>query len=156
MIQRVQSIYLVFASIAISTLFFLPIAVFTDSSADIFHLCFNGIAQFTKNGWLLKEKCLLMDCTIIIALAGSILSIFYFKNRKRQIKICWFLIIFDLLLLLLGFYYEINIVKSHFLISVTSLNWPAVLPIVSIILTYLAIVAIKKDEELVKSMDRIR
>jgi hypothetical protein len=155
MIQRVQSIYLLLATIAISILIFPPIAVFTDPSANIYQLSFAGIAQYSKDIWLIKQRSYLMDFIILVTLITSIIAIFFFRNRKEQIRICWLLIAFNLLVFL-SFYYEINIVKHTLPITVTSLNWQVILPIISIILIYLAISAIKKDEELVRSMDRIR
>ncbi len=155
MIQRVQTVYLTFAAIATIILLFFPIAVFTDSAAHYFQLSFNGISQFVDNIWLVKHRCYLMDCIILLTLATSVISVFYFKNRKEQIKLCRLLIIFNLLILI-SFYYELKIVKFNFHISVTSLNWQAVLPVISTVLSFLAVSAIKKDEKLVKSMDRIR
>jgi hypothetical protein len=155
MIQRVQSIYLALATIVISILLFSPVGIFTDSSANIYNLSFKGFSQFVNYGWLVKYKCYLMDSIILLTLATSVISIFYFKNRKEQIRICWLQIILNLLILL-SFYYEINIAKVHFLLSCSSLYITTILPVIAIILVYLAMKAIKKDENLVRSMDRIR
>ncbi|MDH8701574.1 glucan phosphoethanolaminetransferase (alkaline phosphatase superfamily) [Dysgonomonadaceae bacterium PH5-43] len=105
----------------------------------------------------------------IVVVLLSLITIFSYKNRKLQIKLCGSIIALTIL--------SIILTASVFLLSpgegvpptadlaeqgieaVAHLRWDFVsmfYPVVSLIFTVLAIVAINKDEKLVKSLDRLR
>ncbi len=101
--------------------------------------------------------------TILAAALVVILAValFSYKNRPRQIKLCataFFLNIILLGLLFLG----PDIMASHIEPTLKEANrlvsyrWLCFLPFGSLILTNLASRAIKKDEALVRSADRLR
>jgi amino acid transporter len=99
----------------------------------------------------------------IIIMLFTLFVLFSFKNRKKQIRFAGLN-----LLLLCGFivltFFTFDNVQSYLNHSVnqqgselsTTYGIGMVLPIISIIFNFLAIRAIKKDEELVRSADRIR
>jgi len=72
--------------------------------------------------------------------------IILFKNRKLQMQLCK--VVIALILSLIGF--------SVVFINELDLGIILYIPIVQLILIILALHAIKKDEELVRSVDRIR
>jgi len=83
------------------------------------------------------------------------ITIFLFKNRILQMRIC----IFNMLLLigsifLILYYYKkaINKIQLDFL----QYKFPAIFPLIVFILIYLAFRAIRKDEILVQSANRLR
>jgi protein-S-isoprenylcysteine O-methyltransferase Ste14 len=87
---------------------------------------------------------------IIMALHG--VAILNYKNRIRQIRIIVFTILLMLGLFGMFFfftYYSFSEAQISFKISI-------LFPVVAIILDYLAIRAIGKDEALIRSIDRIR
>lgn len=89
-------------------------------------------------------------CGIVSALA--FVAILQFKNRKRQQQLCNTSII--LTLCWIGFF-----CYTHFFAEgqgVSTLPFAAVLPVVSIVCLFLAKAGIKHDEDLIRSMDRIR
>jgi len=86
--------------------------------------------------------------------ALSILSIFMFKNRKLQFVLGRLNIILNFILLGLFVYRSLSISGETSDVSEKGIG--ILLPIFSIVFLVLANKAIKKDEDLVKSVDRLR
>ncbi|AXG74777.1 DUF4293 family protein [Flavobacterium arcticum] len=140
MLQRIQTIYLLIAFIATGVLPF----VFPLWSNE------NGIEYYFVNN------------LAFIALFGgsttlSLLSIISFKKRKNQFVMGRLNIILNLILLGLFIYRLLNLsgeTDPEKVVSEKGIGM--ILPIVSIVFISLANKAIKKDEDLVKSVDRLR
>lgn len=144
MIQRIQTVYLLLSVTATVALFFFP--VWTNSTVTeqvsigsvgagthIFLMLFGGITTLIQ-----------------------VITIFLFNQRKRQITFCRISILLNVLFLVLAFVL-INQEKSNSSgFSIQDLRVGAVLPVLSVILLSLAIRNIRKDEALVRSMDRLR
>ncbi len=90
--------------------------------------------------------------TVILILFG-VLSIFSFKNRKRQILLNNISIIINALLIGLLAYWLLNLSGG---ISIPEKGIEPVFPFLSIVCLLLANMFIRKDERLVKSVDRLR
>jgi len=115
MIQRIQSLWLFLAAVALIAVLFLP----------------SGLASL-----------------------ASILAILHFKKRDRQLRWAWSAFLFKTILALgmisMFLYFK-------FVLDSLVEYGPAVLmPFLGLVLDYLAIKGIKKDDALVKSLDRIR
>ena len=129
MIQRIQSIWLFIAILG---------AVFLYITSTDFDIEF-------------KEPIMLISCGILVILGG--LSLFGYKNRKRQIFLNRLSIIFNALLLGL---------LSYWLLKLSGgINFPKkgiepIFPVISIIALQIANRYIRKDERIVKSVDRLR
>ena len=100
-----------------------------------------------------------MQDLIFVSLFGlsttlSLLSIFLFKKRQNQFVLGRLNIILNLILLGLFVYRSLNL--SGETVSVSEKGIGMFLPIVAIVFLVLANKAIKKDEDLVKSVDRLR
>ncbi len=116
---------------------------------DELHI-FNAFGIFKGEELLFSGLPILIFIGIITAL--HLVAIFLFKKRILQIRILAFTIVLLLGLFGLFFYFtyaSFDEVKVAFNVSVA-------LPIVAVILDYLAIRAIGKDEALVRSLNRIR
>jgi hypothetical protein len=137
MIQRIQTIYLLLAFVVTGILpFFIPLWTMTDGSAYFF-----------------------MQNQVYVVVLGlsttlSLLSIVSYKKRQNQFVIDRLNIILNLILLGLFVYRSLNL--SGETITVSEKGIGMFLPIVAIVLLVLANKAIKKDEDLVKSVDRLR
>jgi len=83
----------------------------------------------------------------------SLLSILFYKKRQHQFVINRLNIILNLILLGLFVYRSLNL-SGEALVSEKGIGM--FLPIISIVFLVLANKAIKKDEDLVKSVDRLR
>ena len=139
MLQRIQIIYLIFAAIV------------------------TGIMPFLFPLWTQQEGGKMVDFYFMmelsyVALFGlsttlSIISIISFKKRQNQFVMGRLNIILNLFLLGL-FTYRLLMVSGE--TSVSEKGIGMFLPIVAIVFLVLANKAIKKDEDLVKSVDRLR
>lgn len=90
--------------------------------------------------------------TLILTIASvgiSTVTIFMFKDRKLQMKLCLLGLLLSLVTLVL---YILNAKK---LVTVTPALW-AILPVAVIAGYYMAWRNIRKDEKLVKSLDKLR
>ncbi|HAQ20874.1 MAG TPA: DUF4293 domain-containing protein [Prolixibacteraceae bacterium] len=147
MIQRIQTVYLLISALLIGFLFLLPFAeIAQDGMIYLFN--YKGIVldgTVKENGFSIAVL-----IGIILALHG--VAIQSFKNRIRQMRIIVFSILLMLGLFGLFFFftsYTFSDAKISYKISM-------VFPLIAIILDYLAIRAIGKDEALIRSIDRIR
>jgi len=145
MIQRVQSIFLFLASLFFGGQFLVP---FANSTKSI-------------SGFLTDLKYDIFDNPILLVITGlgaviCLASIFLFKNRSLQMKLSYIGIVLSILLPLTAVILFIN--NSSHISEQSHLNDQAglYLPLGSILCLGLALRFIKKDEKLVKSMDRLR
>jgi len=147
MIQRVQTVFLIVSTILIGILFALPIAELAKDGVIYLFNC-KGILL---NG-VVKQSGFVVISIIAIILAASVFTIFDFKNRKRQIWIILLNIVFKLALVgILVFYTYFSISGAQI-----SLKVGMVFPLLAIVFDYLAILGVRKDEALIRSIDRIR
>lgn len=136
MIQRIQTVYLLIVAGISAGLIFL-FSLWTNPE---------GIEIYAK------------DETVILAVFGlsallAVWSIFSFKNRKSQFVLGRLNIILNLILLGLFVYRALNLSGET---TVSEKGIGMLLPAFSIVFLVLANKAIKKDEDLVKSVDRLR
>ncbi|MGJ5642036.1 DUF4293 domain-containing protein [Formosa sp. S-31] len=136
MIQRIQTIYLILAALVSCGLIY------------VFNL------------WKNAEDALVFAADNILYLALflgsgllSLVTIFLFKNRQTQFVLCRLNIILNFILLGFFVYQSLNLSGET---QVSEKGIGMFLPIISIVLLVLANKAIKKDEDLVKSVDRLR
>ncbi len=152
MIQRIQSIYLLVASILLGSIFVYPIAELLGADGQLFIFNFNGLSVENEDGmYLLTIPTVIL---LVIMVTISFISIFLYKKRVIQMRLNSFNIILMLGYMGLAYYYIQNFSKQ--LNGIVSYEITAIFPFVAAVLTYLAIRAIGKDEALIRSMDRIR
>lgn len=129
MLQRIQTIWTLLAVLAAVSLFV------TGQDVDVF-----------GNIPVIDISC------IALVLAGA-LSIFSFKNRKRQILLNTFSIIINVLLIGVLAYWLLNLSGG---IQIPEKGIEPVFPLIAVICLLIANVLIRRDEKLVKSVDRLR
>jgi len=120
-----------------------------------------GVLPFFMPLWTLdnnKDFYFLFDQKYIVlfglSTTFSLLSILSYKKRQNQFVIGRLNIILNLILLGLFVYRSLNVSGETILVSEKGIGM--FLPIVAIVLLVLANKFIKKDEDLVKSVDRLR
>jgi len=152
MIQRIQTIFLLLATITLACMLIFPLASFIDKDGTLSSLFFN---KLIKNNSKDFEQLTILPTLVLFSLLASLIPVFLFRKRDRQMTWCILLIIVNLLLLMVFlidyFLNKRNLVAVHAPITLTALC-----PIFAIILDYLAYKAIKKDDDLVRSLDRLR
>jgi len=151
MIQRIQSLYLLLTTALLIAVLFIPFGVFTTSYGVCEYTAFSIAGIAGKSALPLWSLPLLTLLSSAVAFVG----IFMFKKRALQMRIC---LINSLLiaLLALGAPALLYMVKSDMLLADFKIGFGFALPIIALIFNFLAVKAIKKDEKLVKSWDRIR
>ncbi len=144
MIQRIQTIFLLLASIVSGVL----ANVFTlwDASYDADFFAYESIAM---ESMILKP----IGVLFIISAILSFITIFLFKNRKLQFVINRINILLNFLLLGFIVYHVLNLSGET---NVSEKGIGSFLPIISVFLLVFSNRFIKKDEDLVKSVDRLR
>ncbi|MGB4413603.1 MAG: DUF4293 domain-containing protein [Paludibacter sp.] len=155
MIQRIQTLYL-FLIVALSgfTLFSPVAGLFNKTEALEYVVNYRGIFLVQPTGNLFQENVWALTAISAIIPLISLLTIFLYKKRLLQIRLTIFNIVlmagyYGLLFIYLwlaGEHYH----AEWFLEIVTAF------PLINIILGFLAIRAIGKDEALVKSLNRLR
>ncbi len=150
MIQRKQTIFLLLAIIAILICLAMPIAHIEAkammANQEVYNLwIYHANGEKTYNVWVLFVF-LIISCPI------NLFTIFDFRNRKRQARICLFS-----MLLIIGWYVAYGIF-SQMLSSagLFHIRPAACFPLISFILLFMARKAILSDEALVRAADRIR
>ncbi len=147
MIQRIQTVYLFISAFLIGFLFLLPFAEIVQESA-IYLFNYKGIVL----DGTLKENGFSISVLIGIILALHGVAILSYKTRIRQIRIIVFSILLMIGLFGMFFFFTWYTFKE----AQISYKISMVFPLVAIILDYLAIRGIGKDEALIRSIDRIR
>lgn len=152
MIQRIQSVYLLIAAILMAVVVCTPLAVLI-GTPDSFYL-FKSMGIFEDGTILVYPSWGIAACAIITALL-SFVSIFLFKKRKAQIKLCYASIVF-IILFCVAFAYYLCTGQSGLGADFSKVEYGLALPAISLILMVLALSKIKADERLVQSLNRIR
>ena len=139
MIQRIQTLYMMLSAIATGALPF------------VFEL-------WTLNTDNQATAVFITSSAIYLSLFGlvtllTIISIFSFKKRQNQFVLNRLTMIFNFILLGFFVYRSLNL-SGETMVSEKGIGM--FLPAISIVLLVLANKAIKKDEDLVKSVDRLR
>jgi len=152
MIQRIQSVYLLVATILLGSVFVYPFAELLSSDGQCFIFSFNGLSIDNEEGMYL----LTIPPIILLAITTLLpfVSIFLYKKRVIQMRMNSLNIFLIIGYMGLNYYYIQNFSKQ--LNGVVSYEITSIFPFVAAVLTYLAIRAIGKDEALIRSMDRIR
>lgn len=139
MIQRIQTIYLLLAAIAMMTVLAIPIAYSMQDTGTMVDL-------------YISENMPAMILAFLSAVA-SLVGIVLFKNRKLQMRVALVAMAFSMFALAAICFFDF----FNKAIPVTSVNYVALfMPVFSLIFNSLGYRGIQSDEKLVRSMDRLR
>ena len=155
MIQRVQSIWLLLATLTLISLLFLPLITKNVNGTE-FSIYTNGLHQKTNSatgsGLTVEPFMPLMISNIAIAVICFI-NIFSFRNRTIQKRIA---AVSMILIIALGFWCSIYGQKIPGGLSNASVGAGLFLLVFALLFCGLAIRGIRKDEQLLRSADRLR
>ena len=144
MIQRIQTLYLLCA------------AVFSGGLIFVFNLWTEKSTKVISAPDLINETSLLIKTIFFSYLLSALLSviaIFLFKNRQLQFVIGRLNMLINFYLLGVLIYVSLTVSGEA---SVSEKGIGMFIPVIVIVLLAMANKAIKKDEDLVKSVDRLR
>jgi len=158
MIQRIQTLYLSLAFIAIALLFAFPLAqFFAENGAYVFSI--TGLKNMVP-GDPDTFKPLIFLPLIIVAVGIALLAlfaIFQYKNRSFQIKLTSIGVLAAIGLIMGIFFLYIPMIEKKInIIPDYSKAFGIYLPLVALVFMVMANRAIKRDDKLVRSADRLR
>ena len=155
MFQRIQTIYIILFAILLFVASFMPFA-----SVDVTD---KSIYTLVPTGWESTEDSQVKSPFFVgylVAISFAVLMLVNFKKRKKQLrygKICYLIIILTMVYMfnlvnkkldLLSFDNQIDLNVTY--------NLGMYLLVASLPILFLANRSIKKDEDLIKSIDRLR
>jgi hypothetical protein len=152
MIQRIQTVYLFLIFLLSCFMIGGPVMKFVDGGGAEVVVKFTGISGTNVSGstYLIFPLSVLALGIPILA----IVAIFLYGKRNIQLGFAKGIILLIFLYIILGF------VLSYFLFSDTGFSyhfvWRNVIPVVELFFSIFAYLGIRKDDELIKSYDRLR
>jgi sterol desaturase/sphingolipid hydroxylase (fatty acid hydroxylase superfamily) len=155
MIQRIQSVYLLLTTL-LSGLF-LTGNIFKLNSGVPAELIMNfrGLYEVTgQNNIELTGKVIPLTLVSALVLLISLPAIFLYRNRNLQLKVTLALIILEVLVIVATAYYAVHFIM-HFDASLIP-GFRMFIPLVTVVLSIFAYSGIRKDENLVRSYERLR
>ena len=147
MIQRIQTIFLLLGSIFMLSVLFFP---FTSLESGI-----QGAGILADGVYTAQEKPVLLGLFTLSSLL-ALIGVFLFKNRSLQMKMAIFSADAGFLGTVLAIFYLWQDGQVGEMIGALRPGAGAVLPVLGFIALLLAFWYIRKDEKLVRSMDRLR
>lgn len=157
MLQRKQSLFLLLAALLCFATWLFPVAGYERGTE---HFDFRTYGLYTADGTALNDVGMKIPFAVLLSVlgAGLLVTIFLYKDRKRQqrfvrstylllLGICVFLFITD------------NSMHSYLEQggnTTKQLGLSFYFPIVALLLAFMAERSIKADEDLVRSVDRLR
>lgn len=154
MIQRIQTLYLVVITSLMAITLFAPIATFTVATGDVYTL-----SAFELSNGLQSQSTIWMGILLVLATVLPLVTIFLFKNRQLQLRLCGAEVVLLIgAIVFVGIYYWLSGANALENVGVEhrSFGWAAIMPLLSLVMAFLAARSIFKDEVLVRSLDRIR
>lgn len=140
MIQRIQSVWYFLAALVMLSLFYFP------------------IYKFKTGAFPLKiGNDYLAIILVVLSIILSLVALFSYKKRKNQTSLTW-LNILVCIALQVWLFFEIDIYhKLPENINLQGYFWiGAFIPLITLVLLFLAKGGVRKDEKLLKSLDRLR
>ncbi len=160
MIQRVQSIYLLLAFIAIALIFFLDLCTFQAEGGKSFVMDLYSI-EAAESGKEVATTAYWLWISILLTFLDLVLltAILLYKQRMKQLRLVHLSYLLEAgAIVLLTFSIDASaseLVDDPSKLSTTYwVGW--YMPVVALAFSFLAARGIKKDEELVRSVDRLR
>lgn len=157
MLQRKQSLFLLLAALLLASTWLFPIATYTRADSA-FLLRSTGL--FTAEGVPVSDVELKVPFHLVLSVlaAGMLVAIFLYGDRPRQMRFVRGTYL--LMLAVIAFMFIVDRSVTSYLEQggtvETHYGLTFVLPIVALVLAFLAERSIKADETLVRSMDRLR
>lgn len=166
MIQRIQTVYLALVLILSFVGLVSTVGAWTVADATVAHFSnftFGAEGAFKSLDSTSGPWCL--GVLLVMVMFLSTMSIMLYRKRMRQLRLT---ILSTILLVgyvatyaVFTYYYHLNLEQvveqgAEQLIPTFHIKFVGVFPVISIILNCLAIQGIRKDEALVRSLDRIR
>ncbi|MCQ2322847.1 MAG: DUF4293 domain-containing protein [Bacteroidales bacterium] len=155
MIQRIQSLYLFLAAVCSGLLFCFDLASF-DYGATMMNLSVLGVDNQIDATYFGSSYTLPLLVMAVIMTILPVITLLMYNRRRRQVKLCQLDMLLNLSFAVLVMLYYISDIQKSINSDIVSFGIAIYIPLASLIFNLLAIRGIKKDIELLRSVDRIR
>lgn len=155
MIQRIQTVFLFLAAAFAGVLFFAPIVSFEHVN-DLMRLTIYGVQNQVDAQYFSGVYALPLLILTLFLVAVPLVTMFLYKKRELQLKLSSLNVLLNAILCgVIFLYYSSNIQKT---LSIETLSYlfGTYVPLINMVLSILAMRWIKKDIELIRSVDRLR
>ena len=149
MIQRIQTVYLLIVAVLAVIVISTPLGSLITPESAINEM--TNLSITAADGSVSYEPWALFAIQMVSATI-ALGTIFLYKKRMLQIRLCLFNMI-----LLVGYY--ITLIVFVYMLKESNTftpSWSVCLPFVNIVLSWLALRAIGKDEALIRSLNSLR
>lgn len=151
MIQRIQSVYLLLVAGLMLAILFVPLATFAGGGAEFVFKALGIVEKESQQVFFDTWPVLIPAVAVVV---NALTTIFLYKKRPLQIKLASSNIILILAFFCAFFYYAWDFMKLYS--CQIKPGFFLALPLIALVLNLLAVKAIKKDEDMIKSLNRIR
>lgn len=141
MIQRIQSVWLLLAGIAGLLTYRLPL--------------WEGIMQDNSIKSFIGPESLLLFAVIVATCLLGFVTIFLYKNRKLQKNLTFIGIVLSIAIIALE-YFIVEDFKTLQNFKTSAWKFGAIMPGLMVVFFFLAYQGIRKDEKMIKSLERLR
>lgn len=155
MIQRIQTVYLLLAAVLMALTSVFPVAWLMQNDNSFYNINALGVQAHAMEAYSLEMGGIALIVATVLSALMPFIAIFGYHNRRRQMR--W--VVYAILLMmvqaaLLGVnvYFMMQDFPALRLIP----NVGAILPLCAIVFCVLAHRAIKRDDDKIRSIDRIR
>ena len=145
MIQRIQSVFFLLAAGSFGALFGLPIATSTTPASPYLE---DGVFNILDQPSLIALS--------VLGAALALVAIFLYKNRTLQVRIGFAVIAAALLLIGLSYWLYSGLASAQGESAGLTISPGLYLPAGAVLFGWLATRFVRKDERIVRSMDRLR
>ena len=147
MIQRIQTVFLFLSAVLTGVLFFVPVAYF-GLGDDMLKLSVFGVEN--------HANALLLLILAMLMLVVPMVTIFMYKKRELQLKLSSLNVFLNALFCGLIFLFYVDNVQNKLQAETVVYAFGTYIPLINMVLSVLAMRWIKKDIDLIKSIDRLR
>ncbi|HXI01220.1 MAG TPA: DUF4293 domain-containing protein [Sphingobacteriaceae bacterium] len=155
MLQRIQSVWLFLSTLSLLALFIFPYIQILNSDGAGRSVMITGIHENVNGQGVQTQSYTALTIAAVIIALVPLVTIFLYSNRKRQIAMCYLGIV-----LILGFsFWMLQVAKNAaqgITLGFQNYGLGIILPSLGIFFIILALRGIRRDEKLIKSVDRLR
>ena len=155
MIQRIQTIFLFLATVFAGILFFAPVFSF-NYGEELMKLSIFGVENANDALQFSGTYALPLLAITILAAVIPFYTIFKYNKRELQLKLSSLNIFLNAVICGLIFLYYASNVENRINPETVHYMFGTYIPLINIVLSVLAMRWIKKDIDLLKSVDRLR
>jgi hypothetical protein len=157
MFQRIQTLFLIGAFASCAACFFLPFWVYTGASPDYsYQVGLFAIKLISGSPQIIELGTLPILVIVSVSTILTLVSLFSFKNRQRQMKINNYNVFLTILFIGTIYLWIPYMIEGFLHTAIQHWQLGLIFPLETMVFLIIANIFIKKDEKLVKSADRLR